>query len=63
MSYSASLMNSEIKFTLSTKGKKILLYDGYRYVLNQKKMTNDTGDVKMVMVVEHMFILHAMISI
>ena len=37
MSHSTSLMNSEIKFTLSTKGKKILLYDGYRYVLNQKK--------------------------
>ncbi|CAF3307362.1 unnamed protein product [Rotaria sp. Silwood2] len=37
MSESTSPVNSEIRFTLSTKGKKVLLYEGYRYVLNKKQ--------------------------
>jgi hypothetical protein len=35
MSQLTSSGDNEIKFTLSTKGKKVLLYNGYRYVLNQ----------------------------
>jgi hypothetical protein len=34
MSQLVSVVNPEIEFTLSTKGKKILLDDGYRYILN-----------------------------
>jgi hypothetical protein len=37
MPQTTSLKNSEIKFTLSTKGKRVLIYEGYRYILNQKK--------------------------
>ncbi|CAF4907655.1 unnamed protein product [Rotaria socialis] len=38
MPQTTSFKNSEIKFTLSTKGKHILIYEGYRYILNQKKI-------------------------
>jgi len=39
MAQSTTSVNLEIEFTLSTKGKKILLYNGYRYVLNQATKT------------------------
>lgn len=32
-----TVTKSEIKFCLSSKGKKVLIYEGYRYFLNQKK--------------------------
>lgn len=35
MSNATSTDNCEIEFILSTKNKKILLYNGYRYVLNR----------------------------
>ncbi len=35
MSQSTSSSDPKIEFTLSTKGKNVLIYDGYRYILNQ----------------------------
>jgi hypothetical protein len=55
MPQSISSVDSEIGFILSTKGKNVLLYNGYRYVLNQAtKSFKKIGDVKMAIIVEHM---------